>query len=192
MTEQLWAGPFGDEYTERNADAGAKRRTFWRDLQHAHPAESVLELGCNLGGNLQWITAPVVAGVDLNAAALEAAQQRVPRALLRHASATHLPFGDGAFELVFTCGVLIHLDDEQLERAMGEMFRVSSRYVLALEYHSAAAVEVPYRGHRGALWKRPYDLLFARRFPALVLRAQGALGPDAGFDHVNFWLWGKA
>lgn len=215
MTEQLWRGEFGDEYTERNAAGrlAQKRYEFWASLQDQYPFGSVLEVGCNAGANLAAITfspsmfrprvAPI-AGVDVNVHALMEFKTLTwdtwtsgryvydPRRHdVRVAPATALPFGSRAFELVFTSGVLIHLDDEQLSRAMDEIVRVSRRYVLAIEYFAPTRVEVPYRGHAGALWKRPYDRLYQERFPQLALCEQGVLGPDDGWDDCHWWLFKK-
>lgn len=194
MTEDLWrSGAFADAYMVRNADAGARRHEFWLGrVLGPCPTTSVLEVGCNVGANLQHIApvVPRVVGVDINVHALAAAQL-IPNVTAVHAPATALPFVDASFDLVFTSGVLIHLDHEQLPRAMDEMVRVSRRFLLAIEYFAPTEVEVPYRGHAGALWKRPYDLFFALRFPHLVPAGQGWLGPNDGWDDCNWWLWEK-
>ena len=53
-------------------------------------------------------------------------------------------------------GVLIHQSTEELPQMMSEVVRCSSRWVLCGEYFSEQDVEVPYRGHHGALFKRDY------------------------------------
>lgn len=211
MTEKLWAGAFGDAYRQRNDPAALahKRLPFWADLQRRYPVESVLEVGCNAGPNLAAIArsgaAARVIGCDVNERALldfrllrwspDAGDGYMfdPR---RHgtfvASAAKLPPDLTArFELVFTAGVLIHLPADACYSAMSEMVRVSARYVLAIEYHAATEVEVPYRGQREALWKRPYDLLFMRRFPELRLLENGVLTPEDGFDNCGYWMFEK-
>ena len=57
----LWAGTFGNEYVDRNLDAYGRRGEFWLPLLDELQPESVLEVGCNVGGNLQWITQKVEA-----------------------------------------------------------------------------------------------------------------------------------
>ena len=71
------------------------------------------------------------------------------------------------------------------------MVRVSRRYVLTMEYYSAEQVEVPYREHRGALFKRDYGGLFAASYPELKLLERGELKADQGWDDVTFWLFEK-
>ena len=80
--EALWAGDFGDEYVDRNLSAYDRRGEFWLPLLDELQPQSVLEVGCNVGGNLQWITQRVeprfVTGVDVNAKALRLLDKRVP------------------------------------------------------------------------------------------------------------------
>src|SRR5437763_17222445 len=118
--EQLWAGEFGDEYVDRNIDAYARRGEFWLPLMDELQPQSVLEVGCNVGGNLQWITQRVdpahVTGVDVNAKALRLLDQRVPGVRAVHSPARELPVGDRSIEFVFTMGVLIHQPEESLDK----------------------------------------------------------------------------
>lgn len=72
--EQLWAGEFGDAYVDRNADSYAVREQFWADRVEQTGCRSVLEIGCNMGGNLRWLS-PLLpsggtSGVDINRKAL--------------------------------------------------------------------------------------------------------------------------
>src|SRR5690349_13913089 len=149
--EALWAGDFGDAYIERNKDAETGRRSFWEEQLGRLGVTSVLEVGCNIGGNLRWIAEILgpenVAGVDVNEKAPELLRERVPGVDARLARGAELPFEDGAFDLVFTTGVLIHQDPATtLEPMMREIVRVSGRYVIAGEYYADELTEVPYRG----------------------------------------------
>ncbi|HET7677408.1 MAG TPA: pseudaminic acid biosynthesis-associated methylase [Candidatus Limnocylindrales bacterium] len=189
--ERLWAGEFGDAYVDRNLAAYEERRDFWERLLTEHTCSSALEIGCNVGGNLRWIARHVAhaAGLDVNAHAVDLLRQRLPGVRAVVGSATELPFPDGEFDLVLTMGVLIHLPDSILGRVMDEMVRCSRRYLLCGEYFAHEPVEVPYRGHRGALFKRDYGRLFAERFPELALLETGFLSRDEGFDDVTWWLF---
>lgn len=194
--EGLWAGGFGDAYSVRNAEAGRGRDAFWKELLAKYPVQRVLEIGCNAGANLQWI-APNLAsggvfGVDVNREALDALRRRLPEVNAIVATARDLPFKDGWFDLAFTTGVLIHLPDAALPQVMEEIVRVSRRYVLCGEYYAPTAVEVPYRGERGALFKRDYGDLYQKRFPSLRLIERGFLERSEGWDDVTWWLFEKS
>jgi pseudaminic acid biosynthesis-associated methylase len=192
--EALWSGDFGNDYVERNLRAYDERGPFWTSmLQNVQP-QSVLEVGSNVGGNLQWVAEHVapeqIVGVDVNKRALEELEERLPGVRGVWGSARELPFPDRSFDLVFTMGVLIHQPEESLPEVMDEMVRVSSRYVLCGEYYDSGTTEVPYRGYRNALFRRDYGGLFASRFEgSLALALQGFLGTEDGFDNVTWWLF---
>lgn len=192
--ERLWAGSFGDDYTVRNVQAAAERDRFWRSLLGEIEVTSVLEVGCNVGGNLRWVADLLpearIVGVDVNERALAALRTAFPGVEAVPASATELPFGDASFDLVFTTGVLIHLPDDALPVAMGEIVRCSRRYVLCGEYFAKEPVEVEYRGLAGALFKRDYGRLYAEAFPELRLRDKGFLPrEEGGWDDITWWLF---
>jgi pseudaminic acid biosynthesis-associated methylase len=192
--EALWSGDFGNDYVERNLRAYNERGPFWTSLIGTMRPESVLEVGSNVGGNLQWVAGPVpadqVVGVDVNRRALQELQRNLPGVRGVWSSARELPFADRAFDLVFTMGVLIHQPEESLPTVMDEMVRVSSRYVLCGEYYGDKTTEVPYRGYRNALFRRDYGGLFALRFSGqLQLAFSGFLGTEDGFDDVTWWLF---
>lgn len=85
---------------------------------------SILDCGCGTGHNLALLRRHGHAvGIDLTWTGLAFARSRGERAVAR-ASATHLPFGDGRFDIVTSFDVLYSLDDEAETAALREMFRV--------------------------------------------------------------------
>lgn len=194
--ERLWADEFGDDYVQRNREAGEGREAFWRELLAEHQVGSVLEIGCNVGANLRWIEGIVpsraVWGIDINESALQTIRQRLPGINAIWASARELPCRDRMFDLVFTAGVLIHQPETTLPLVMAEAVRCSRAYVLALEYFADEVTEVPYRGQEGALFKRDYGRLYGELFPELRLDSTGKLGHDQGWDDVTWWLFCRA
>jgi pseudaminic acid biosynthesis-associated methylase len=194
--EALWAGDFGDDYVERNIGAERGRGEFWRGVLERLRPTTALEVGRNTGANLRWVAEAVgpenTAGVDVNRRALELVEQRIPGVDVRLARARELPFADASFELVFTMGVLIHQPPEELDAVMSEILRCSRRYVLCGEYFSEEAVEVAYRGERGALFKRDFGTDYERLSPKLKRLAAGFLSRDDGtWDDVTWWLFEK-
>jgi pseudaminic acid biosynthesis-associated methylase len=190
--EALWAGDFGDAYVERNSALDTRRATFWADLLAAHPIRSALEVGCGQGGNLGPISRilPVheVWGVDVNDEALKRIHRDAPGVNAVAGLARRLPFRDRFVDLVFTMGVLIHQPDSTLPIVLSEIVRCSNRFVLWGEYHAEATEEVPYRGVDGALFRRDYGAIYRTLFPELIVRAEGFLGPEDGFDRVTWQL----
>lgn len=191
--EELWAGQFGDAYVDRNANTAVGRMPFWQQLFARCPAQSVLEVGCNIGANLESITRIVppsqVFGIDVNDKALEQLRGRLPGVNGIWSVARDLPFRDRRFDLVFTTGVLIHQPPEQLPLVMAEIVRCSNNYVLCGEYYSEEPTEIPYRGETGALFKRDFGSLYRQLFPELELLWQEFYGKEQGWDDVTFWMF---
>ncbi|MFH1443918.1 MAG: pseudaminic acid biosynthesis-associated methylase [Candidatus Peregrinibacteria bacterium] len=191
--ESLWSGTFGDAYTERNKDTGKGRENFWHRFLKEYHVKNVLEVGCNVGVNLQcmlpFIKETDMFGVDVNTEALSILKEKFPLVNALRASARTLPFPDASFDLVFTAGVLIHQPTESLGDVMKEMVRCSRKYVLCMEYFAEETEEVPYRNQKGALFKRNYGKLF-QAFPLTLLK-QDYLGPEEGWDRVTWWLFQK-
>jgi len=191
--EGIWGGEFGNEYVARNPVNPSLRLDFWRDVTARFPAQSLLEVGCNLGANLRPLSMVAegasVAGIDINATALQALHLAEPRARLARASARALPFADGAFDMVFTVGVLIHQSPELLAGVMEEIVRCSSRYVLCAEYYATDTVEVPYRGQSRALFKCDFGGVYREHFGLEVRDTKRLIG--AGWDDVTYWMLEK-
>ncbi len=198
-----WKGEFGDDYLTRNRATEEAvdnvARAFTEIFAHMKdsPPASILEVGANIGINLRALTRLTDAqlfAVEPNARAREqlVVDKVVPGDRAFDAMATKLPLDDGAADLVFTSGVLIHVPPENLETAYGEMHRVAARYVLSLEYFSQAPVSIPYRGHEGLLFKRDFGGMWLDLFPALEPVANGFFWRrTTGLDDLNWWLFRK-
>lgn len=194
--EQLWSGEFGDAYLERNRSAGEKRGPFWQKVLSQFQSQRVLEVGCNIGGNLSWIASYVspeqIFGIDINPRTLEELSRRLPRVNAVRSAARELPFRDGVFDLVFTVGVLIHQPPDFLPQVMAEIIRCSRRFILCAEYFANQPATVHYRGQTDALFKRDFGGLYLELFPRLTVREQGYLTPAQGWDDVTYWILEKS
>ena len=194
--EELWQGDFGNQYVERNRSAGGDRGPFWRGMVERLSPSTVLEVGCNVGANLQHLDAsPEVTdlwGVDVNRESLAELHARLPQVSAGWAVARNLPFRDGWFDLVFTVAVLIHVPEDALPLAMGELVRCSRRHVLCIEYRAEDTVVVDYRGQHRAFFKRDYGAIIAGLFPELALVEEGDVSKADGFDDgLGYWLFAK-
>ena len=190
----LWRSEFGAHYTDRNDLERPARLATWRRILSGLEVTRVLEVGCNVGWNLRYLTAlgvPEVWGVEPQRYAIERARRDRPDLTLVPGTAFALPFRDGWFDLTFTSGVLIHIGPDDLGRALDELHRCTRRYLVAIEYDHPAEVEVPYRGHTAALWKRDHGATIAARFPDLRELASGPLGEADGYDDCHFHVFEK-
>lgn len=203
MTEQKpnpqlaeWSGDFGKAYTDRNPVDPAVRTPAFKTMLGGLGLKSALELGCNRGHNLTAIRNAVgqgcdLAGVEPNAHALSIARANNHDAAFIRGNIYDIPFKDSFFELAFTVGVLIHIPPESLPKALSEIHRVSSKYILAVEYFSDAEEEIEYRGRKSLLWKRDYKKVYLDAFPGLKLAGSGYWDKDNGFDRSHWWLLAK-
>lgn len=198
-----WSGEFGDRYTERNpasADAVRGRVRIWSQvLGRLLPQPmSALEVGPNLGLNLRAL--PLVADMDLWAIEPNAsARQRLVEDKVLAADRLmegfghSIPMADGAVELAFTTGVLIHVDPSLLEKTVREIHRVSSRYIFCSEYFSPKAETITYRGESDLLFKNDFGSVYLDLFPDLELVDYGFFWRRTTvMDDSTWWLFRKA
>lgn len=198
-----WRGDFGDAYVDRNVGDADRLRALTvsfgciLDNVHGDPPASILEVGANLGNNLaalNRVSGAELFAVEPNAKArdLLAESGRVPAANIFDAVATGLPFEDGAIDLVFTSGVLIHIPEDDLEAAYREMHRVSNKYVLSIEYFAPSPTRIQYRGETDLLFKRDFGGFWLDLFDDLESVANGFLWKrTTGLDDLNWWLLRK-
>ena len=199
-----WRGDFGDAYTDRvapTAERIAAAARWWTrilaPLAGAMP-DSILEVGANVGINLRalaTLTDATLHALEPNAKARAKLVDDgvVPAARAHDGSAGAIPLEDGAVDLAFTSGVLIHVAPADLPAALAEIDRVARRYVLAVEYFAARPETIPYRGRDGLLFKRDFGRAWLAHDPALRIVECGFLWkPVWGADDVTWWLFEKS
>src|SRR5215467_3788167 len=190
----LWRSEFGRAYTDRNDHDRPERAEAWSRLLEGVAACRVLEVGCNVGWNLVYLERlgfSELYGVEPQLDALARARARHPDFNLLSGTAFDLPMHDRSCDLVFTSGVLIHIAAETLGAALDEIYRVSRRWIAAIEYDAAVEQEIEYRGHAGALWKRDHGAAWQARYPALRLVRRLELGAELGYDDCTAHLFEK-
>jgi pseudaminic acid biosynthesis-associated methylase len=172
--EQLWAGEFGNDYIVRNRDSAlveSNRALFAKILSRAQGVTSAIEFGANIGNNLHALRDLLPQGelhaVEINATAA-AEIQAWGEATVEVASL--LDFDPSRqWDLSFTKGVLIHLPPHALPDIYDKLVAASSRYVMVCEYYNPTPVEVSYRGHEHALFKRDFAGEILDAHPELAL-----------------------
>jgi len=193
---KMWEGDFGKAYTWRNTIDWRTRVPAFQKMLEGLSIEGLLEVGCNRGHNLialsHLLADPrVIVGIEPNNVALDLARKASDKVKVLPASAFALPFKECCFDLVFTAGVLIHIPLPQLPNAISEIYRVSSRYILAIEYYAEQETALPYRGYDNFLWKRDFLKHYEERFSDLRLIRSGFWGLEDGFDQTQWWLLEK-
>jgi pseudaminic acid biosynthesis-associated methylase len=200
---QFWRGDFGDSYTERNAtDAELLRArvAMWAaimDGTSGAPPQSILEVGSNIGNNLRalrTLTGARLHALEPNAQARETLVRDhvVDPADALDGLAAAIPLADGAVDMAFTCGVLIHIHPDDLLASCREIHRVASRYIACVEYFSDKPEMIPYRGHDDRLFKRDFGGFWLDHFPDLRVVDYGFRWKRVtGLDNLTWWLFAK-
>jgi pseudaminic acid biosynthesis-associated methylase len=160
--ENFWAGEFGMQYLGRNQ--GEQLLTsnvglFSDILRSTRGVGSILELGCNIGLNLQALhridSRLTLGAYEINEVA--AAKARELGIAEVHCGTILDPIpADQQYDLTFTKGVLIHINPEALDKVYDNLFRLSRRYIMVSEYYNPTPVTVNYRGNEDRLFKRDF------------------------------------
>jgi len=133
---------------------------FERIGREGTAGKRLLEVGCGIGIDtveLARLGFTEVIGVDLTEAAIEIAGRRaaalgLSNVAYRRANAEELPFGDSAFDVVYSFGVIHHTPN--IRRAIAEIHRVlrSGGVAWIMIYHSRSLVNAIHR-----LFHLPYE-----------------------------------
>jgi pseudaminic acid biosynthesis-associated methylase len=199
-----WKGNFGEGYLERNkaekeimSSVSILWSQIFRNIQHKMP-HSILEVGCNLGINLrvlQNLSSAELFGLepfsDALTLCLEDRILQKENAFNISGQEMHV-FEDNKFDMTFTSGVLIHVNPEDLKCVTRNIVRVSSKYVVCIEYFSDKEEEIIYRGQSGLLFKRDFGSFYLDNYPELSLLDYGfAWKKTTGLDNLTWWLFEK-
>lgn len=193
MSLEKWIGEFGDAYHGRQTITIEARMRMWKviiDLMHRDCPE-ILEVGAGHGNNLDAIRSCIpgasLAAVEPN----ENARNSISRSVHRiDGRADCIQSPDESFDMVFTCGVLIHLPRDEILPALREMHRVSRKYIACIEYFAPGPELVPY--HDGVpLWRDDYGSLWMDNFDLNLLGHGFFWKRFTGLDNLNWWLFEK-
>ena len=197
----FWIGEGGNDYIKRNSktnNAINNRVEFWQNILTRVDLDvnaSVLEVGSNIGLNIEAIKKikPInFFALEPNGTACEhlAKNNVLPRENIKQGLATKIDFSNGMFDLVFTCGVLIHISPSDLEEAINEIRRVSKKYIICCEYFSDKIQEIEYQGKEKLLFKRDFGSFFLDKISSLKLVDYGfAWKRVTGIDNLTWWIF---
>lgn len=199
--EDFWVREISSAYrTDNDSFDMQSSMVAWQKMINSLPASEInsfLECGSNIGRNVGTL-AVLAPGweanvIEISTEALRICTERYQVSSAYNGSIKESNF-DKMFDLVFSCGVLIHISPEDLLATMQKMYNHSSRYILVAEYFSRTPESIVYRGELNKLFKRDFGKLFVENFPVKVLDC-GFLWSyeyeNAGFDDITYWLFEK-
>lgn len=160
--EQFWIGEFGKNYLLRNNVEDVVPNNielFKKALKKTDEIKSILELGCNVGLNLKALLKInqnfKIDAYEIYEPAAKIAQS-VTSGVVINESVTKKFINDKKYDLVFTKGVLIHINPLFLDIVYENMYLSSNKYILISEYYSPSPVTIDYRGEHDKLFKRDF------------------------------------
>lgn len=201
IQDVFWVDEYAEEYSSKNRDFDNELgKRGWAVILDKAKLEkkTYLELGCNIGRNLDQLSLldpelnPSV--VEINPKALEFVQSRHALQQSFCGPAQEAGFPSAYFELVFTCGVLIHVPPNDLLDVMAKMYQWSSRYIVVAEYFNRTPISIEYQGRPDLLFKRDFGAMFIDNFEVNLVDygfLWGRIYDSAGFDDVTWWLFEK-
>lgn len=193
--EEFWTGDFGNSYSDRNVGdhlVAANIEFFGDVLRRADGIQSVCELGANIGLNVrairQLLPQAAITAVEINEKA--ARKLAGTNCTVIEGSILDLEFPPAAFDLVFTKGVLIHINPEELTGVYDLMASSSRKFVLMAEYYNPVPVTITYRGNSDRLFKRDFAGEFLDGHPEYELVDYGFRYHRGPFpqDDFNWFL----
>lgn len=207
--EELWRGQFGNSYTLRqNINPHDTLAFFEKALDKCtrfyaarSDVRTVIEFGANVGHNLEALSVLLnvrkepffcqTAGVEINDAAWEQLKEVADVAI--HDNILECDYLEPRWDLAFTKGVLIHIHPGDLLKAYKALYNASRQYILIAEYFNPTPVEVSYRGHEEALWKRDFGGDMLDTFPDLKCIDYGFVWNRDKHpqDNLTWWLFEK-
>ena len=172
--EKFWAGDFGDEYTDRNADQNivtSNYAFFAKVLSKTIGVNSLLELGANRGLNLLALGGLKpelkMTAVEINKKAAKECS-KIPN--VNVINQTIFDFAsDEQYDITMTRGVLIHINPNKLNEVYDILYKYSKKYIFVSEYYNPTPVEVSYRNNSDKLFKRDFAGELMDRYEELEL-----------------------
>lgn len=184
-----WKGQFGDDYAARNQitpELIEARTTMWVNVLSILPEvpKSIMEIGAGNGQNLIAIgnaityimqntnnhsIKSIISACEPNDQARHNLEQTVPYVNSYSDTIYDINQDDSSYEFVFTSGVLIHIPPDKLDKAISEMYRVSSKYIFIAEYFAPQCEEIKYRDQEGMLWRNDFAGAFLEKFKLRVV-----------------------
>jgi SAM-dependent methyltransferase len=150
----VYQGEMGTQYWERNAERLEHERFMRAAAIHSLVDDAGiggwLEIGCGRGHNLLRGDY----GVDADRRQLKYCPAWVTT---RYGLATDIPFVSGFSPVVFSVGLLMHMPYGEWQKALDEMRRVSSCYVILGEHWAEEEKAIENEHWPGLLWERPYS-----------------------------------
>ena len=197
IQSNYWFNNF--QYIKRNNNFDNKLgKKVWYGLLKNKKIDSILECGSNVGRNLKQINLAYpkkkLSFIELNKKAFEICNLNRNIKDSFNSSIQDCKIPKNTYDLVFTSGVLIHLNDKTLKKVIPKIITWSKNYIIILEYFSTTKIEKTYRGKKNLLFLREYGDEFLKTKRVKLLDCgflYSKIYKKAGFDDLTYWIFKK-
>ena len=177
--QKFWMSQFGKEYVSRNSLKRLVQNNlglFSKIFNNRLPPKNCLEFGANIGANLialkNLFPDIVTHGVEINTFAFNQLKKNLGKKNIYNQSIESFNKAK-KYDLVFTKGVLIHINPKNLNKIYEKMYKLSKKYILIIEYYNPKPVSIDYRGHKDKLFKRDFAGEIMKKYKSLKLLDYG-------------------
>jgi pseudaminic acid biosynthesis-associated methylase len=205
MNEQqnFWKNSYAKDYISKNNDfcisLGIEAWDIMlRKVDKKTLNNGFLECGCNIGRNLDFLSRLVP---KVPKSIIEISEPAYKYVINKYNLDSHFNgsiedsnFENNKFDLVFTVGVLIHINPDNLINVMHKMYDYSKKYILIGEYFNRTPVMINYMGQDNMLFKRDFGKLFMESCNIELVDygfLWGHIYDKSGFDDITWWLFKK-
>ena len=187
-------------YISDNIKFDRKQSTLaWKTmLKKTNNIKSILECGSNIGRNIESLKTindkSKISIIEINKIAYDIVTKKFSLDKSFNGPISDCDFKKKTFDLVFTMGVLIHINRKDLIENMKKIFSLSNNYILIGEYFNRTPVTIQYRNKKNLLFKCDFGKIFIKNFSVKLIDYGffwGHLYDQAGFDDITWWLFKK-
>lgn len=197
--QSYWASSEGDEYISRNISGSlhSANLKFFSQIfsSMGEVPNSVLELGANVGMNYRAISSlsssTKFTGLEVNNKAVQELDSLGCESI--HSSIEDFQPSQ-TYDLVFTKGVLIHLNPDSLASTYKKMVDATHKWLLVAEYYSPKPEAIEYRGKKDLLFKRDFAGEILDGFSEMKLHSYGFSYHRGAFpqDDISWFVLTKS
>ena len=205
MNEQqnFWKNSYATDYINKNSDfdipSGINAWNIMLSKVERNKLDNgILECGCNIGRNLDFLNRIIPEApksiIEISEPAYKYVVEKYNLESHFNGAIEDSRYENNKFGLVFSMGVLIHINPDNLKDVMQKMYDYSKDYILIGEYFNRTPVMINYNGEDNKLFKRDFGKLFIESFNVDLVDygfLWGHLYDKSGFDDITWWLFKK-
>lgn len=170
----------------------------WYDLLKNKKINTILECGANIGRNLKQINLAFpnkkLSFIEINKKAYEICLSNKNISSSFNESIEKCKINSNEYDLVFTSGVLIHINKKNLNKVINNITKWTKKYIIIMEYFSTNDITKKYRNKENLLFLRDYGDKFLKKKKVRLVDCgflYSKIYKKAGFDDITYWVFEK-